>query len=419
MTPDDRKRLSGVSLGQVAAELLAPARGAELTTAPGPTVEGKPIDPINEYGHDVLWWLDRAVRGRHQLVERMTLNLHDHFATSNDMVGDVKLMMAQYRTIRQHSTGKFRDLAQALVKDPAMQLWLDLSNSSKDSPNENFARELFELFALGVNNGYTERDIREAARAFTGFTYDYDKKSFGYDPKAHDPGKKRVLGRVGNFKPEDIINIAIDHPKHAPYLCNKLWGYFTPEPCPKDALKRMVAVYRGSGTQLRPVLQVILSHPALYGNLTTPDQVKPPLVLVAGMLRQTGRHVDSNVWAGELERMGQRPFYPPNVSGWEQNEAWLSTSTIQARFDAAANLIRDSIRDGGVPKTQTLAQAIAAARSWAGDPWTTPRTKRAMASYGTRVMKDRSKGDEAGHYFAERQRVLRHILIAGPDAQVS
>ncbi len=419
MTPADRARLAGVPLAAAVGELLAVPRGAELTSVPGPTVEGKSIDPENTYGHDVLWWLDRAVRARHQLVERMTLNLHDHFATSNDMVGDVKLMTAQYRTIRRHSTGSFRDLAQALVKDPAMQLWLDLANSSKDSPNENFARELFELFTLGVNNGYSERDIREAARAFTGFTYDYDKKSFGYDPEAHDPGKKRVLGRVGNFKPADIVNLAIDHPKHAPYLCNKIWGYFTPEPCPKDALKRMVAVYRGSGTRLRPVLQVILSHPALYGNLTQPDQVKPPVVLVAGMIRQTGRHVDTEAWSGELERMGQRPFYPPNVSGWEQNDAWLSTSTIQARFDAAGLLIRDSIRDGGVPKSQTLAQAITAARAWAGDPWTSPRTKRAMTTYGTRLLKDRADGNEADHYFAERQRVLRHMLIAGPDAQVS
>lgn len=418
-TPADLKRLSTAGLGVAVQEMLAPPRGPELGPGKPPTVEGKPLDPENEYGHDVLWWLDRAVRARHQLVERMTLNMHDHFATSNDQVGNTALMLAQYKTLRRHSTGRFRDLAQAMMRDGAMQLFLDLANSNKDSPNENFAREFFELFTLGVNNGYTERDIREAARALTGFTYDYDKKAFAFDPEAHDPGKKRVLGRTGAFKPDDIVNIAIDHPNHAPYLCNKLWGYFSPEPCPKDALKRMVSAYRGSGTQLRPVLQVILTHPALYSSLDRPNQVKPPLVLVAGLLRQTGRPVEGTGWLDVLNRMGQQPFYPPNVSGWEQDEAWISTSTIQARFDAGSMLVDKTVREGGVPSSQTPAQAIAAARAWAGEPWTSARTKAAMHRYAKAVVKGRTEKDQAEHYFAERQRVLRHMLISGPDAQVS
>ena len=210
--------------------LLAP-RGRALSGRPA-RVDGAPLDPINAYGHDVLWWLDRAVRTRQPLLERMTFNWHDHFATSNNGVGDTRLMLAQYWTLRRGALGRFRNLAKAITRDRAMQLWLSLANSEKGAPNENFARELLELFTLGVNNGYTERDVREAARALTGFTFDWETKRFGYDPERHDDGVKRIMGRVGRFRPLDVVDIAVDHRAHAEFLCDKLWGYFSPRPCP-------------------------------------------------------------------------------------------------------------------------------------------------------------------------------------------
>ncbi len=162
----------------------------------------------------MLWWLDRAVRARHPLVERMTFNWHDHFATSNSGVGDTRLMLKQYDTLRRLSLGRFRDLARAMTRDRAMQLWLSLANSEKGSPNENYARELLELFTLGVNNGYTERDVREAARALTGFTFDYESGRFGFDPDRHDGGTKRILGRTGKFQPLDVVDLG-DRPQGA------------------------------------------------------------------------------------------------------------------------------------------------------------------------------------------------------------
>lgn len=410
---------AGPSVAATVDALLAPPRGGALEKGPLPTVDGKPLDPENTWGHDVLWWLDRAVRARHPLVERMTLNMHDHFAVSNAKVGDVGLMMANYRTLRRHSLGRFRDLAHAMVQDHAMQHWLDLLGSAKGEPNENFARELLELFTLGVNNGYTEADVREAARAFTGFKFDWDTKQYGFDSSRHDAGVKRVLGHKGRFGARDVVNLAIDHPRHAPYLCTKLWGYFSPEPCPKDALTRMVAAYRGSGTAIRPVLRIILTHPAIYAGLDEPGQVKPPFVYLAGMLRATGRGVDTDDWSWMLDEMGQRPFYPPNVSGWEQNEAWLSTSTIRARFQAAANVIGKVVDDGDVPKTQTPAQALADALVATGNPWISPRTKGQLATFAARSVAGRDEEWEWKHYYAERQRILRHALLAGPDAQVA
>jgi uncharacterized protein (DUF1800 family) len=417
--PRDLDRLERGGVEGAVGELLGPARGAPLERGPAPTVDGRPLDPVNEWGHDVVWWLDRAVRARHPLVERMTLNWHDHFATSNEKVGDVALMMRQYHTIRRHALGRFRDLARAMLADHAMQRWLDLAGSTRRSPNENFARELFELFTLGAGNGYTERDVREAARALTGFTYDWDRERFGFDPEEHDAGTKTILGRRGRFAPRDVVDLAIDHPAHAPYLCGRIWAYLTPRPCPPGVMRRMVRAYRGSGTAVRPVLEIALRHHAVSGDLDEPDQVKPPLVYLAGMHRLTGTPVRGLHWSWILGQMGQRPFYPPSVAGWDQDAAWLSTDTIRARFQAAAALVEDVVAEGSVPGGQSAARALAEAFRATGEPWVSPRTRRALERHARRSVAGRDERWEVRHYYPERQRVLRHLLLAGPDAQVS
>ena len=396
--------------------LLAP-RGRALSGRPA-RVDGAPLDPINAYGHDVLWWLDRAVRTRQPLLERMTFNWHDHFATSNNGVGDTRLMLAQYWTLRRGALGRFRNLAKAITRDRAMQLWLSLANSEKGAPNENFARELLELFTLGVNNGYTERDVREAARALTGFTFDWETKRFGYDPERHDDGVKRIMGRVGRFKPLDVVDIAVDHRAHAEFICDKLWGYFSPRPCPPRLRRELARTYRRADTDVRPVLRQILTNKLFYASLADPDMVKPPFVYVAGMLRATGGRVDDESWTYRLDQMGQVPFHPPNVSGWEGGTAWLSTSSIRARFDAATAVLYKTIADGSIAAAQTPAQAIASAVAATGDPHVGRRTADAMRAYAARSVAGRTDPWEVKHFFPERQRVLRHLLLAGPDAQV-
>ncbi len=413
------KQLDAMARAGVSAsvESLLRPRGRALR-GPAPRIDGAPLDPINAYGHDVLWWLDRAVRGQHPLVERMTLNWHDHFATSNNDVGEPRLMIKQYWTMRRYSLGRFRDLARAMTKDRAMQLFLSLANSEKGSPNENFARELLELFTLGVNNGYTERDVREAARALTGFTFDYDSKRFGYDPDRHDGGVKRIMGRTGRFKPLDVVDIAIGHKAHAPFICEKLWSYFTPRTCPPKLLRNLARTYRAAGTDVRPVLRQILNNKLIYAGLSEGDMVKPPFVYAAGLLRQTGRGVTDESWRWRLDQMGQVPFYPPNVSGWEQGVAWLSTSAIRARFEAASDVLAKSIKDGSISQKQTPSQALASAFAATGRPRVGPRTANAMRRYAIQSVAGRTDKWEVEHYYPERQRVLRHILLAGPDAQV-
>jgi uncharacterized protein (DUF1800 family) len=229
---------------------------------------------------------------------------------------------------------------------------------------------------------------------------------------------KRILGRVGRFSPLDVVDIAVEHRAHPQFLCAKLWSYFSPHPCPPRTLRTLTRLYRRSGTDVRPVLREILTTKVLYAGLDEPDMVKPPFVYLAGMLRQTGTPIRDEQWVWRLDQMGQVPFNPPNVSGWEGGTAWLSTSAIRARFDAATAVLDKTIKDGSIPRTQTPGAAVAKAIAATGRPRVGPAAARAMRRYARSAVAGRTERWEVAHYYPERQRVLRHLLLAGPDAQV-
>jgi uncharacterized protein (DUF1800 family) len=398
-------------------------RGGSRTLAgPEPSVEGRPLDPVNEWGHDVLWWLDRMVRTDRPLEEKLTLFWHDHFATRDQ---DTPLMLAQNRTQRRHALGRFDRLLAAMTLDPAMQLFLSLADSHKDHPNENYARELLELFTLG-GRGYGERDVRESARALTGFRArwrDGNLAAIRFDRSAYDAGTKRILGARGRFGWRDVLRLATSHPRHAPFLVEKLWSYFVTEPLDRATRRQLVAAYRGSRLGIRPVVERILVHPALYADLDRPDMVKAPVVFVAGMLRGAGMPVDRPDWAWLLDGMGQELFSPPSVAGWEWGPAWLSTNTVKARFNAATRLLRNSplaVPDGSVPTGLPVAEQLARARAAVGDPWTSPETDAALARMGDAFMAglDPRREWRVRQRSEHLQRTLRHYLLAGPDAQL-
>jgi uncharacterized protein (DUF1800 family) len=383
-------------------ESLLQPEGEELD-GEAPTIDGKRLDPVNEGDHEILWWLDRFVRTRQPLAERMAFNWHDHFAVSNRSVGDNHQMLRYAVTLRRHALGNVRALTLAMTREPAMRNFLDLSGSHRDEPNENYARELFELFTLGANNGYRENDIREAARALTGFWWDYEKGKGGWDDDAHDPGEKTIFGRTGRFMPRDVVDLAIDNPAHAPMMCAKLWSYMSATACPDDLLGAMVAEYRNSGTEIVPVLRIALTHEAFFAG-DEPDQVKNPLLYLAGLLRSVGRSADEPDFAWRLTRMGQVPFYPPNVSGWPSGEAWLSTASILARFQTAEFIVRKlDLPEGARPDAD-----LDAVRGAIGSPWASPATLERLAQFALTTNAPRP----------ERLRVIAQCLLAGPDAQV-
>jgi uncharacterized protein (DUF1800 family) len=388
---------------------------------PAPSIA---LDPVNEWGHDLLWWLDRMVRSQRPLQEKMTLFWHDHFATSGQ---ETPLMLAQNRMFRKRCLGSFPRLLIAVTRDPAMQLFLSLADSTKEAPNENYARELMELFTLG--RGYSENDIREAARALTGFRSRWSDDGFKgihYDKLAHDRGYKRIFRKRGRFGWRDVLRLVTSHGTHAPFLVEKLWSYFVTVPIDPHTRRSLVRTYRRSKLKVKPVVEQILRHPALYADLDRPDMVKAPVVFLAGAIRAAGGGIKHDSWSWLLDEMGQYPFEPPSVAGWDWGPAWLSTNTMKARFQAVTYLMKDdeaplSVKDGSTPPNLPVAEAIERARAATGRPWTSPETDAALERMSAGFFSHLRPGRQPGNWQQAsdmRQRVLIHLLMSGPDAQL-
>jgi uncharacterized protein (DUF1800 family) len=413
-----------VGLEQAVAALTRPS-GAETFTGAEPRDEdGGPIYPQDASGHDHLWFLDRMVRTNQPLAQRMTLVWHDWFATSGSGVPQQNLLVRQNELFRRHWLGSFDQLAREVTIDPAMILWLDADKNRRAHPNENYARELMELFTLGADRGaYTEQDVRELARALTGWRA-YRSNELGYHTFSFyepwfDNTNKTVFGKTGNFNWEQAVAMCVRHPMHASFFVTKLWSYFIPV-LPSDgdrvALERL---YVESGWQTRPVVEAILLHPQLHAG---PRMVKPPVVFLAGMLRALRRTIDTERWTPTCVDAGQRLFYPPDVAGWDDSK-WLDTSTLEGRW----RLVRQALEGRELSptavkdydETETPDQALAGALSFWGNPELTPETREALRSFARRAAEGAMTSGERSRRRGWRQNALRHLIYFSPDLQTS
>jgi uncharacterized protein (DUF1800 family) len=380
--------------------------------------KGRALAPTDAWGHDHLWWLDRMVRTSRPLVERMTLVWHDWFATSLDGVGSQKLMLNQNKLMRRLSLGSFDTLLRELTTDPAMLLWLSGTDNTKWSPNENYARELMELFTLGAGNGYTERDVREQARALTGFDNDWKRglgaHNFHFEAKRHDAGAKRIFGKRGNFDWQDAIRLCLTHPKHRSFFVDKLWHYFVPT-APDAATRRALETMYAKDFRIGPVVEAILRHPALY---TGPRMVKPPAVYTAGLLRALGRGIDTTSWAWLSSGTGQRLFMPPNVAGWD-DERWLDTATFRGRWWVANYATRPySLTDKQAASLPAEPQALVdAAIAFWGSPTIRSETRGALLAFATKSMGDADSKWKRTSYRFLTANALRQLVAVSPDLQ--
>jgi uncharacterized protein (DUF1800 family) len=394
--------------------------GPERLVGPAPTDEkGRALAPYDAWGHDHVWWLDRMVRTSRPLVERMTLVLHDWFATSNDGVGSQRLMLRQNELFRTHALGSFHNLLREVTRDPAMLLWLNGSDNSRWSPNENYAREMMELFTLGARHGYSESDVRQQARALTGFRNDWRRgvgpTNFRYDPKAHDTGVKTIFGRRGPFTWQDSVRLAVTHPAHAGFLVAKLWSYFVGGAPDTATQKRLERLYLSHDRELRPVLEAILVHPALYEG---PRLVKPPVVYTAGLLRRLGRGIDTTAWAWLDAMAGQQLFYPPNVAGWD-DARWLDTATWRGRWWIAQYVLRPAALD---PAKATQPDDADALLDGALAFWRRPElgdaTRTALLSFARAALADAAGASwKRRQYPVMVQNALRHLIAVSPELQ--
>jgi uncharacterized protein (DUF1800 family) len=417
-TPHEIRRATHAGRAATIARLLEPNGHKAPLKGPAPM----PLDPVNEYGHNVLWWLDRMVRTTRPLEEKMVLFWHDHFATRDQ---DTPLMLAQNAMFRNHALGSFPALLLDVMEDPAMGGFLDLIGSYKDEPNENFARELMELFTLGEGNGYTETDVREAARALTGYVEGREVggvlQSVRFDPTRHDDGVKTIFGHKGRWGPKAVLKLCVNHHAHPELLVRKLWSYFVDAPLDARTRVRLQTLYVHSGHQLKPVVRAILDHPKLYADLDAPSMVKAPVVAVAGMLRAAGAGVRNDDWVWIMSGMGQQLFSPPSVAGWEWGTAWMSSNTMRMRFTAANALLGDApfkVEDKSTPLELTPKQHLDRALDAVGQPWVSPRTRRALLALARGYQAMAGKEWQKQTAADMTQRAMRHLLLSAPDAQL-
>jgi uncharacterized protein (DUF1800 family) len=282
------------------------------------------------------WWLYRMLYTPHPLQEKMTLFWHNHFATSNSKVNNASAMLGQYELMRQHALGTFGPLLQEMSKDPAMMVWLDTVQSTKAMPNENYARELMELFSLGIGH-YTEKDIREAARAFTGWKITDGKAKF--DAAQHDDTEKTVLGQTGRFQGSDIVKICLDQPACAPFIVGKLFRFLVSEslPATPELLEPLVKQYR-DGYDTSQLVATVLRSNLFFSLQAYRSRIKSPIDFVLGMVRALEGRVGTTGLATALEGLGQLPFYPPSVKGWDGGPTWLNGQTLLYRQNLALAL---------------------------------------------------------------------------------
>jgi uncharacterized protein (DUF1800 family) len=305
----------------------------------------------------VNWWLTRMARGPHPFQEKLTLFWHGHFTTSAREERSSLLMWQQNELLRRQSAGNFREFVRQVSRDPAMIDYLNNQQNRKQRPNENYARELMELFTLGIGN-YTEQDIKEAARAFTGWHHDGENFIFRRDQ--HDFDSKTFMGRTGNFDGDEVIDIILQHRACAPYITSRLFEFFVYESPEPQVVSGLGQILRDARWELRPLLRAMLGSRAFYSERAIGAQIKSPIQLVIGTIRALEIDMPpTQALVGALRRMGQVPLAPPNVKGWPGGRMWINTSTLFVRYNSAVALAGELPQVRGQPVRNALRNNLA------------------------------------------------------------
>ena len=282
-----------------------------------------------------MWWLQRMRSDTSGVREKLTLFWHGHFATSQTKVRNNHFMLGQNRTLRRLGAGSFRELCTAMVRDPAMLIWLDGRQSHGGMPNENFAREMLELFTLGEGH-YTESDVSEAARCFTGWAIDPETGESVFVPGRHDGGRKRLFGRTGRFGAQDAVEVICSQPRCAEFLANKLWEFYAyPRPDP-GLIKELAEHYRAHDLRAIELLRAIFTRPEFYSRRAMGAQIKSPVQWLVQAARETGRQMlPPGVALPMSAELGQDLFMPPSVKGWDGGIAWINSATLIRRSNTS------------------------------------------------------------------------------------
>lgn len=283
------------------------------------------------------WWLYRLLATPHPLREKMTLCWHNHFATSNNKVNNIRHMLGQNELIRKHALSNFGTMIQEMSKDPAMMVWLDTNLNKKGTPNENYSRELMELFSLGRGN-YTETDVREGARAFTGWEIKEDR--FFFNKSQHDAGEKNYLGKSANLGGEDVVRMCLEHEACPYFITGKLYRFFVSETAApsRELLEPLAAQFRKEKLEIAGVVATILRSNLFFSEHAYRQRVKAPTDFAVGIIRALEGRVGTVGLADALEGLGQKLFYPPSVKGWDGGTGWINSNSLLLRHNLALAL---------------------------------------------------------------------------------
>ncbi|MFN3190848.1 MAG: DUF1800 family protein [Aureliella sp.] len=362
-------------------------------------------------------WVYRLLHTPHPLQENATLFWHGHFATGAEKVQDARMMWQQNRLLRANAMGDLENLVQGIAQDPAMLVYLDSVTNRKSHPNENFARELMELFCLGEGH-YSEKDVQELSRCFTG--WEIKNRVFRKNRYQQDRGSKSVLGKTGNFDGEDAVRIVLEHPQMPYFVCEKLVRYFVfDEPrCPAKLLEPLAATLLDSGLSLKPVLQQILSSNLFYSPHAFGRKIRGPVDFAVGLFRTLEASTNTQVLARGLRDVGQGLLYPPNVKGWDGGRAWINSSTLIGR----SNLIQRALRDeetrfgGGTLADWLDKRGIKDTDfvSWLSERLLAVPLQQEVLQRLEAVCADRSEGSGR----EERLRATVHALVSIPEYQL-
>ena len=289
------------------------------------------------------WWLGQIIATPRPLEEQLTLLWHSHFATNHRTVRDSYLMLKQNDFFREHGSGSFEDLAHGIIRDPAMLVFLNNDRNNKEQPNENLARELMELFTLGEGN-YREQDIKEGARALTG--YSYRDNGFIYNKNRHDDGRKTIFGQTGTWDGDDFVNLLLKHPACPQFIAMKLYRHFVSDlsggvtPQVKAVIEQLAKELIREKYSIAAVVQTLLLSQHFYDQQVMGNKIKSPVQLVASTVRVLGAPVrDLGLLSDACGHMGQQLFDPPSVAGWDGGRSWINTSTLFVRQNLAAYVL--------------------------------------------------------------------------------
>jgi hypothetical protein len=284
------------------------------------------------------WWANRMLQTTHPLEEKMALMWHGHFATHENKVRDYRKMVQQIDLFEKGATGNIRDLTVQVAQNPAMLYFLDAQYNVKGAPNENFAREVMELFTMGVGN-YTEKDVREGARAFTGWYF--DNLTFKIDPSKHDDGPKTFLGKTGNFDGVDALKIIFEQPVTAEYFAGKIYRFLVRDELAPELKTKLGAVLRDNNYDVKPLLTVIFSSKDFYSEASYGAHIKGPVEYMVAMMKHLGVEAIPGVpdFNQSTIAMGQYLLNPPSVAGWAGGKAWITPGLLIARGNIARDVL--------------------------------------------------------------------------------